>query len=71
MRHALDRGLGLVGLRAEAKGSTVRLRWNSKAEGSTGVYYRIIPEQLAALRNVLSIPEPVKAAKTRKPKRRA
>jgi len=37
----------------------------------TWVYYRIIPEQLAALRNVLSIPEPVKAAKTRKPKRRA
>ncbi len=37
----------------------------------TWVYYRIIPEQLAALRNVLSIPEPVKAAKTRRPKRRA
>jgi ArsR family transcriptional regulator, arsenate/arsenite/antimonite-responsive transcriptional repressor len=37
----------------------------------TWVYYRIIPAQLAALRNVLSIPEPIPAAKNSRPQRRA
>ena len=37
----------------------------------TWVYYRIIPEQLGALRQVLSLPGPVKAQKTSRPKRRA
>lgn len=37
----------------------------------TWVYYRIIPEQLAALRDALSIPEPAKVEKAPRPKRRA
>lgn len=37
----------------------------------TWVYYRIIPEELAALRQVLSLPEPAKAERASRPKRRA
>jgi ArsR family transcriptional regulator len=37
----------------------------------TWVYYRIIPEQLAALRNVLSIPEPASVKRASRTKRRA
>jgi len=37
----------------------------------TWVYYRIIPEQLGALRRVLSLPGPGKAQTSSRPKRRA
>ena len=37
----------------------------------TWVFYRIVPQQLAALRNVLSIPESIRGTKARRTRRRA